>query len=100
SPFATSETPVMISVLDGTGDLGSISLYIVEGGSMRQLRCNRSMFDSLGTYYGVISSTQGGWTMLSSEGRYMGAAAYGDADRRTNTVYAKLRNIFSLQPDG
>ncbi len=58
------------------------------------------MFDSLGTYYGVISSTQGGWTMLSSEGRYMGAAAYGNSDRRTNAVYPELRNILSLQPDG
>src|SRR4030095_14801785 len=28
SPFARSETPVMISVIDGTGDLGSTSLYI------------------------------------------------------------------------
>jgi len=100
SPFARSEAPVIITVLDGTGDLGSISLYVVENGSMRQLRCNRSVFDSLGTYYGVISSTQGGWTLLSSEGRYMGAAAYGNCDRATNAVYAELRSILSLQPDG
>ncbi|HEX8013247.1 MAG TPA: carbamoyltransferase C-terminal domain-containing protein [Casimicrobiaceae bacterium] len=100
SPFACSATPVMVSVLDGTGDLGAISLYVVENGSMRQLRCNRSVFDSLGTYYGVISSTQGGWTLLSSEGRYMGAAAYGNSDRATNAVYAGLRNILSLQADG
>jgi carbamoyltransferase len=100
SPFARSEAPVMISVLDGTGDLGSISLYIAEAGSMRLLRCNHSVFDSLGTYYGLISSTQGGWNWLSSEGRYMGAAAYGNSDRQTNPVYAKLRNILSLQPEG
>ena len=100
SPFARSEAPVMISVLDGTGDLGSISLYLAEGGSMRLLRCNHSVFDSLGTYYGVISSTQGGWSWLSSEGRYMGAAAYGNSDRQTNAVYAELRNILSLQPEG
>ena len=100
SPFARSEAPVMISVLDGTGDLGSISLYIAEAGSMRLLRCNHSVFDSLGTYYGLISSTQGGWNWLSSEGRYMGAAAYGNSDRQTNSVYAKLRNILSLQPEG
>jgi carbamoyltransferase len=100
SPFARSEAPVMISVLDGTGDLGSISLYIAEAGSMRLLRCNHSVFDSLGTYYGLISSTQGGWSWLSSEGRYMGAAAYGNSDRQTNAVYAELRNILSLQPEG
>jgi len=100
SPFARSEAPVMISVLDGTGDLGSISLYVVERGAMRLVRCNHSVFDSLGTYYGVISSTQGGWTLLSSEGRYMGAAAYGNADRNTNAVYSGLRNIFGLQPEG
>ena len=100
SPFAHSEAPVMISVLDGTGDLGSISLYVAEAGAMRLLRCNHSMFDSLGIYYGVISSTQGGWTWLSSEGRYMGAAAYGNSDRGTNAVYAALRKIFSLQAEG
>jgi carbamoyltransferase len=100
SPFARSDVPVMISVLDGTGDLGSISLYLAQGGAMRLVRCNNSVFDSLGTFYGVISSTQGGWTWLSSEGRYMGAAAYGDGDRRTNTIYAELREILSLQPGG
>jgi carbamoyltransferase len=100
SPFAHSQAPVMISVLDGTGDLGAISLYVAEAGAMRLLRCNHSVFDSLGTYYGVISSTQGGWSWLSSEGRYMGAAAYGNCDRQTNPYYGELRNILSLQPEG
>ena len=100
SPFARHESPVMISVIDGTGDLGSTSLYVAEKGSMRRLRCNQSVFDSLGAYYGVISSTQGGWSLLSSEGRYMGAAAYGDCDRQTNTIYPSLKNIFSLAPEG
>ena len=90
----------MISVIDGTGDLGSTSLYLAEHGSMRSVRCNRSVFDSLGAYYGVISSTQGGWNWLSSEGRYMGAAAYGDSDRQTNPFYKALRRIFSLAPEG
>ena len=59
-----------------------------------------SIFNSLGMFYGVISSTQGGWTALSSEGRYMGAAAYGDMNRSTNTFYPQLRNIFDLRADG
>ncbi len=100
SPFARGSEPVVVAVLDGLGDLGAISLYVVEGGEMRLLRCNHSVFDSLGVFYSVISSTQGGWTWLSSEGRYMGAAAYGDPDRRTNPFYASLREIFSLQPEG
>jgi carbamoyltransferase len=100
SPFARTEAPVMISVIDGTGDLGSTSLYLAEKGSMRRIRCNHSVFDSLGAYYGVISSTQGGWSLLSSEGRYMGAAAYGDDDRQTNVFYKELRRIFSLAPEG
>jgi carbamoyltransferase len=100
SPFARSDSPVMISVLDGTGDAGAISLYVAERGAMRLLRCNRSVFDSLGTYYGVISSTQGGWTWLSSEGRYMGAAAYGDGDRSSNPVYQRLRDLLHLGPEG
>ena len=86
SPFADDGEPVAIAVLDGTGDLGSISLYVVENGAMRQLYCNDSMFNSLGAFYSVISSTQGGWTWLSSEGRYMGAAAWGDMNRATQSL--------------
>ena len=58
---------------------------------MRRLYCNDSMFDSLGAFYSVISSTQGGWTWLSSEGRYMGAAAWGDMNRASNPYYARLQ---------
>jgi len=100
SPFARSSAPVMVTVLDGTGDSGAISLYVAQSGAMRLVSCNQSMFDSLGTYYGVISSTQGGWTWLSSEGRYMGAAAYGDSDRSSNRVYGRLRDILSLESNG
>jgi carbamoyltransferase len=100
SPFAHSKTPVMIAVLDGMGDLGAISLYVAEHGTLRKLRCNDSTFDSLGLFYGVISATQGGWTWLSSEGRYMGAAGFGNGDRLTNSFYASLGRIFSLEPDG
>jgi carbamoyltransferase len=100
SPFAGDPRPVMVAVIDGSGDLGAISLYVGEADQLRHLRCNASMFDSLGLFYGVISSTQGGWTFLSSEGRYMGAAAYGDLDRSTNPFYSQLRSILCLQADG
>jgi len=100
SPFARGDAPVMVTVLDGTGDSGAMSLYVAQSGTMRLVRCNRSVFDSLGTYYGVISSTQGGWTWLSSEGRYMGAAAYGESDRASNRFYGRLRDILSLEPNG
>ena len=100
SPFASGPGPVPIAVLDGMGDHGAISLYLAEGNTMRVLARNDSVFDSLGFYYGVISATQGGWTYLSSEGRYMGAAAYGNNDRSTNRYYAGLREIFSLEAEG
>src|SRR6185436_19251555 len=87
SPFNRSEKPVLITVLDGFGDTGAISLFVTENGQLRCLRDNASFFDSLGIFYAVISSTQGGWTSLSSEGRYMGAAAWGDGDRLTNPYY-------------
>ena len=89
-----------VAVLDGTGDQGSISLYVVENGAMRQLYCNDSMFNSLGMFYSVISSTQGGWTWLSSEGRYMGAAAWGDMNRATNPYYARLKHVLHLGAGG
>ncbi|WP_035726128.1 carbamoyltransferase C-terminal domain-containing protein [Bradyrhizobium murdochi] len=100
SPFADDGAPTAIAVLDGTGDQGSISLYVVENGAMRRLYCNDSMFDSLGAFYSVISSTQGGWTWLSSEGRYMGAAAWGDMDRGSNPYYARLRDVLHFGANG
>src|SRR6195952_4062274 len=100
SPFAGDGEPVAIAVLDGTGDKGSVSLYVAEHGAMRQLYCNDSMFDSLGAFYSVISSTQGGWTWLSSEGRYMGAAAWGDMNRASNPYYAKLKQVLDFGGGG
>jgi carbamoyltransferase len=100
SPFADTSEPVAIAVLDGTGDRGSISLYASENGAMRRLSCNDSVFDSLGAFYSVISSTQGGWTWLSSEGRYMGAAAWGDMNRATNPYYRRLKDVLDFGADG
>ena len=100
SPFSENETPVMVAVLDGLGDGGSISLYSCRRGEMRRISGNDSVFDSLGIFYSIISSTQGGWTWLSSEGRYMGATAYGDNDRKSNPYYAALKSIFELRADG
>jgi carbamoyltransferase len=100
SPFADDGEPTAVAVLDGTGDQGSISLYTVENGAMRRLYCNDSMFDSLGAFYSVISSTQGGWTWLSSEGRYMGAAAWGGMDRASNPYYARLKDVLHFGSDG
>ncbi|QUS42412.1 carbamoyltransferase [Tardiphaga alba] len=99
SPFPDDE-PVAIAVLDGTGDLGSVSTYVVQNGAITKLYCNDSVFDSLGAFYSVISSTQGGWTWLSSEGRYMGAAAWGNMDRASNPYYARLREVLDFGPDG
>jgi carbamoyltransferase len=100
SPFVDDGMPVAVAVLDGTGDLGSISLYVVKDGAMTRLFCNDSMFDSLGAFYSVISSTQGGWTWLSSEGRYMGAAAWGDMNRATNPYYTRLREVLQFGSNG
>jgi len=98
--FADDEEPVAIAVLDGTGDRGSVSLYVAEHGSMRQLYCNASVSDSLGAFYGVISATQGGWSILSSEGRYMGAAAWGDRDRASNPYYPRLKDVLHFGDGG
>jgi len=100
SPFNQSPEPVMVTVLDGFGDDGAISLFLVRDGRMERVYSNASFADSLGVFYSVISSTQGGWTTLSSEGRYMGAVAWGDQNRLTNRYYKRLREIFHLAPEG
>src|SRR4029079_14514420 len=87
-------------VLDGFGDQGAMSQYLATDGKLTCLRKNFSFFDSLGVFYSVVSSTQGGWTTLSSEGRYMGAAAWGDGDRLTNRYYRGLREVFHFGPQG
>ena len=100
SPFAGSETPVMITVLDGIGDDGAMSLYLAQGDQLTLVHRNRDIFDSLGGFYSMISSTQGGWTILSSEGRFMGSAAWGDGERLTNPYYQRLRELFHFAGDG
>jgi carbamoyltransferase len=100
SPFAGSDEPVMVSVLDGIGDDGAISLYLARGANVTLVHRNRDIFASLGGFYSMISSTQGGWTILSSEGRYMGCAAWGDGDRLTNRYYRRLRDVFRFENDG
>ncbi|MGQ0635462.1 MAG: carbamoyltransferase C-terminal domain-containing protein [Planctomycetaceae bacterium] len=100
SPFARDGKAVLVTVLDGFGDEGAISVYLAENGRLRPLRKNYSFIDSLGIFYSIISSTQGGWTTLSSEGRYMGAVAWGDGDRLTNRYYRRLREIFHFGAEG
>lgn len=100
SPFSHSSKPVMVTVLDGFGDEGAMSLYRAEGGRLERLRQNQSLSDSLGAFYSIISSSQGGWNVLSSEGRYMGAVAWGDRDRLTNPYYRQLRQIFHFGEQG
>lgn len=100
SPFNALDEPVMICVIDGFGDDNSVSLYIAEKGNIRVFQHNKSIFDSLGMMYYILSSTQGGWTPLSSEGRYMGAAAWGNGSRLTNPYYKRLRQLFYFGPNG
>lgn len=100
SPFANSSDPVMIPVLDGTGDDNAISLYVAQQHQLRLVRDNKSRFDSLGILYSMLSATQGGWTVLSSEGRYMGAAGWGNNDRLTNPYYRQLRQLVYFASEG
>jgi carbamoyltransferase len=100
SPFAGREANTMIVVMDGFGDDAAMSLFVAAGDQVRRLGHAPALFDSLGLLYSVISSTQGGWTTLSSEGRFMGAAAWGDSNRSTNPYYRELRRIIRLDPDG
>jgi len=100
SPFSDHDEPVAVAVLDGTGDRGSISFYAAERRQFRQIYSNDSVFDSLGAFYSVVASTQGGWTWLSCEGRYMGAAAWGDMSRESNPYYRRLKEVLHFGDGG
>jgi carbamoyltransferase len=102
SPFARQSGSTIVMVLDGSGDDASSSFYVARDGRLELLRAEsaNALLDSLGMLYGFLSSTQGGWPLLSSEGRFMGAAAWGDGDRLSNRFYRRLRQIVYFGPDG
>lgn len=100
SPFNHIKKTVLVSVIDGTGDSGAISFYLSKNAQLKKIYCNNSIMDSLGILYGYLSATQGGWSFLSSEGRYMGAAAWGDQNRLTNPYYSRLRQICYFSSKG
>ena len=68
SPFARDPQPVMIAVIDGSGDFASISLYLGENGTIRQIRTNGSVFDFTGN---VLQRHQldAGWLDRSQQRR-------------------------------
>ncbi|HEY1929258.1 MAG TPA: carbamoyltransferase C-terminal domain-containing protein [Caulobacteraceae bacterium] len=102
SPFAAPERaakPTMIACIDGGGDLSSISLFKACDGRVELLKRNYRA-NSLGVFYMLCSSLLGGWAALSSEGRYMGAAAWGNGDRLTNPFYRQLRQFFHFADGG
>ena len=98
SPFADSSEDTLVAVIDGLGDDSPISLYRCQGGKLTRFYKADGLFDSIGQMYLHLSSTQGGWPALSSEGRYMGAAAWGNTDRMTNPYYRPLRELFHFGP--
>jgi carbamoyltransferase len=101
SPFANEPEPTMVLVIDGGGDGACTSLYSCHSGRLTLIGTQAAnQLESLGWMYGVLSSTQGGWPPLSSEGRYMGAAAWGDGSRLTNRYYRRLKHLFHFGAEG
>jgi carbamoyltransferase len=100
SPFANGAQTTMVLVMDGQGDDASVSAYLARDGQITRLWRNDSLFDSVGGMYALLSSVLGGWTQLSSEGRFMGAAAWGDMDRASNPFYRRLRRLLVLGHGG
>jgi len=102
SPFfdaSGSGKTTMISCIDGGGDTTATSLYTAVGSDLRLIK-RHPRENSLGVFYMLCSSFLGGWAPLSSEGRYMGAAAWGNGDRLTNPYYMRLRQFFYFGPEG
>jgi carbamoyltransferase len=100
SPFCKENGErTMVSCIDGGGDVSSSSLYVADGFALDVVK-RISRENSLGVFYMLCSSFWGGWTALSAEGRYMGAAAWGDNSRLTNRYYMQMRQYFFFGPNG
>ncbi|MBS0203107.1 MAG: carbamoyltransferase [Planctomycetes bacterium] len=100
SPFAGRPGRSLVTVVDGMGDDTSVTMSVAEGSRLEKFYAGERILDSIGMMYLFLSSSQGGWPPLSSEGRYMGAAAWGDSNRATNPYYAPLKNVFILGEQG
>ncbi|NQU63722.1 MAG: carbamoyltransferase, partial [SAR324 cluster bacterium] len=102
SPFSGEEyldQTTMVACIDGNGDLSSSSLYRAKGTELELIK-RLGFSDSLGNFYGLLASFLGGWSPMSAEGRYMGAAAWGNSNRLTNPYYKRLRQYFYFSGDG
>ena len=102
SPFyqtGNSDKTTMISCIDGGGDFSSTSLFLAKGGQIDLIK-RLPRENSLGVFYMLCASFLGGWSALSSEGRYMGAAAWGNNERLTNRYYKRLRQFFFFSGNG
>ena len=100
SPFAGRPGRTLVAVVDGMGDDTSVSMSVAENGHLERFYIGERILDSIGMMYLYISSTQGGWPPLSSEGRYMGAVAWGNSNRATNSYYQPLRKLFIFGEQG
>lgn len=108
SPFARgarAQKPTMIAVLDGGGDLSSVSLFKAQDGRIELLRRN-TRANSLEMFYLLCAMVLGGWTALNSDAdprsdnRFMATASLGNQDRLTNPYYRRLRQYFHFGPQG
>jgi carbamoyltransferase len=93
SPFAQCGEPVLVLVLDATGDDCAISAYLAKERRLAPLYRNHSLWDSLGHFYGLLSSTFGGWPIGSAEGRWMAAAGFGNQDPAVNPYYEGVSRL-------
>lgn len=90
--YASGFDDALAVTLDGSGDGHSSHVYDVTGGRWRHLHSIPS-FDSLGNYYGYVTSICG-FKMGKHEGKITGLAAYG------KDAYREILNRFIQYSDG
>ncbi|MCP4264625.1 MAG: carbamoyltransferase [Candidatus Brocadiaceae bacterium] len=102
SPFSAinyCDKTTIVSCIDGNGDISSASFYGAKGAELTLIK-RMDFEDSLGNFYGLLACFLGGWSALSAEGRYMGAAAWGNYNRLTNSYYMRLKQYFYYLDNG
>ena len=99
SPFADemSPSPSRCSMAPAIADR-SRSMWPAR--PMRRLYCNDSMFDSLGAFYSVISSTQGGWTWPLQRRPLHGRRGLGRHEPRQQSLLSRLKNVLHFGAGG
>jgi len=94
SPFKEAA----ILTVDGVGEWTTTAFGVGKGSDIELMK-EIKFPSSIGLLYSTITAYLG-FSVNNSEYKVMGLSPYGNLDRKTNSYYNKLQNVFDIKKDG